>query len=560
MTPRQLLTRFSFSGLFQSEVLSESGVESYRAWIISVGVGLLLFHFHFARFLAKKYNAVAQRNDPALFQSVLAADELFYLSASFLMIALVAAIQWQSLFPGERDFLILSPLPLRRADIFLARITALALFLTIFLVTFNLPPALILPGVTRAPFFHEPLLPRMGAHLLSSLGASLHAFFSVLALQGLCLTALPYRWRSSASFWIQSLLLTAAIAAIPIVWHIPGLSRLLATRAEWISWLPTAWWLGVYECLRGSQDPWMHAMANRAIVAFSPSIAIGAATYFFLYHRFSDLASPPRPVSTRPSPLLFLARRADSGAFAFLAWTLARSPRHRLILSAIAAVGASFALDGFVTSLIRQWSRGREDHRLLTDTSLALPLLLAFSLTAALRMSFRIPHEWRAHWVFRLTEEAPSRSAQLEATVAAVYWLGILPAIGLALPFQLLTLGLAKTVAALPLLLGATACLVEYAFQDWRRLPFTATYSPANRPAAMTFVLFMTAFSVYGYGGAALIRALLANPLHWIVAAGLLAAAWLFLRRRRRSHWGHEPYDFIGDADPTVLVTGFAPE
>jgi hypothetical protein len=235
MTPRQLLTRYSFQSLFRSEAFSEAGVDGYRAWIISIGVALFVFHLYLARLLARKYGAIARTHNYDLFRSAVAADELFYLSAAILMITLVAALQWQSLFPGERDFQVLGPLPVRRADIFLSRLSALALFLSIFLVTFNLPPALIFPAFARGPFTMASFTIHLGAQLVSGLGASLQAFFSVLALQGLCLTLLPHRWRSTASFLIQSALLIATIALIPIVWHVPGLNRLLDTRAEWLT-------------------------------------------------------------------------------------------------------------------------------------------------------------------------------------------------------------------------------------------------------------------------------------------------------------------------------------
>ena len=552
MTPRQLLTRYSFQSLFRSEAFSEAGIDGYRAWIISVGVALFCFHLYLARFLAKKYGFLAATRDFQRFQSAVAADELFYLSASFLMITLVATLQWQSLFPGERDFQVLSPLPIPRADIFLSRLTALGLFLSIFLVTFNLPPALAFPAFATGPFPMASFGQRLAAQVVSGLGVSLHAFFAVLALQGLCLTLLPHRWRSAASFFIQSALLTATIALIPVVWHIPGLNRLLDTRAGWLTWIPSLWWVGVCEVLRGNPDSWFQLLANRAITIGALSIAIAAATYFLLYRRFSDFAQPPRPVSPAGSPWLFLARRDDSGMLAFIVWTLTRSAQHRLILSAIAAVGASLALDGFLSGYIRQWTRGRDAQGLFQETALALPLLLTFSLTAALRMSFRIPHEWRAHWLFRITEAAPTRPDQLEAAVAAMYWIAVLPSMLIALPLQ--------PLAALPLVLGCNICLVEFTMQEWHRLPFTATYAPSHRPAALSFVFFVVAFSSYGYGLAAIIHRLLKNPLHWTIAVAALFTAAFLLRRKRHSHWGHEPFTFSDDGDPTVQVTNFAPE
>ena len=167
MTPRQLLTRYSFQSLFRSEAFSEAGIDGYRAWIISVGIALFCFHLYLARFLAVKYGYLASLKNFQRFQSAVAADELFYLSASFLMITLVATLQWQSLFPGERDFQVLSPLPIPRADIFLSRLTALGMFLSIFLVTFTLPPALAFPAFAAGPFPMAPFAQRLGAQLVS---------------------------------------------------------------------------------------------------------------------------------------------------------------------------------------------------------------------------------------------------------------------------------------------------------------------------------------------------------------------------------------------------------
>lgn len=560
MTPRQLLTRFSFQSLFRSEALSEAGVENYRAWIISIAVAFVCFQLHFARQLAQKYGVIAARADLALFRAAVEADELFYLSAAFVLALLLATLQWQSLFPGERDYQVLGPLPIRRSDIFFARIAALALFFALFLVTFNLPPAFAFPALARGPFPLEPFFRRVAAHTLSGFGASLGALTAVLALQGVCLIAVPHRWRSKVSFFIQSALLVAAIALIPIVWHMPGLHRLLATRAPWLEWIPGIWWVGVCEVLRGSADAWHHAMAHRAMVSLVLAAAISAAAYALLYSRFADFASPPRPVSTTPSPLLFLTRLDDGGVLAFLTWTLLRSAQHRLIFFAIAAVGFSLALDGFISSYIRQWTRGRDPGTLVAETSLALPLLLSFGLVAALRMSFRIPHEWRAHWIFRLTEHAPSRPAQLEATAVAMYAFALAPSLLVAIPFQLLVLGPGPTLAALPLLTAFGACLIEYTLQDWQRLPFTATYAPGHQPAAISFVIFLAAFTLFGYGGAALTRSVSARPHAWFIAMLILGGLAALLRRKRRAHWGSEPYSFSDDGGPSVLVTNFAPE
>jgi hypothetical protein len=65
---------------------------------------------------------------------------------------------------------------------------------------------------------------------------------------------------------------------------------------------------------------------------------------------------------------------------------------------------------------------------------------------------------------------------------------------------------------------------------------------------------------MYGYGCAEIVRRLIQNPLHSILATAALFMLWQTLRRKRRSHWGYEPYSFADDGDPAVQVTNFAPE
>ncbi len=103
-------------------------------------------------------------------------------------------------------------------------------------------------------------------------------------------------------------------------------------------------------------------------------------------------------------------------------------------------------------------------------------------------------------------------------------------------------------------------CLVEFTLRDWQRLPFTSTYSPSHTPAAISFILFLVAFSMYGYGCAAIVGRLIQSPLHSVLAIAALCLIWRTLRRKRRSHWGYEPYSFSDDGDPAVQVTNFAPE
>ena len=58
---------------------------------------------------------------------------------SMTLTGLVTAMQWPSLFPGLRDYLVLAGLPVRTRDVFVAKFTALLTYIGIFIVALNGP-------------------------------------------------------------------------------------------------------------------------------------------------------------------------------------------------------------------------------------------------------------------------------------------------------------------------------------------------------------------------------------------------------------------------------------
>src|SRR5206468_8699263 len=69
----------------------------------------------------------------------------FVVSYSMIVTVLVMVFKWDSLFPDRRDYLILGSLPIRYRDVFVAKVTALCLFLAIFAVSSNFFAALMAP-------------------------------------------------------------------------------------------------------------------------------------------------------------------------------------------------------------------------------------------------------------------------------------------------------------------------------------------------------------------------------------------------------------------------------
>jgi len=507
MSPRRLLIEHFFAGMFRSEMLSEAGIENYRTWLISAAAALFAFHTQFARLRARNFGQPS--------------DELFVTAASFVTVLLLVSFEWQSLFPGARDWQVLSPLPVRKSDIFVARLTALGMFLGIAMIAANLVPS----GLYLS-----------WRHWVAAIGAGLHAVLLAMALQGPCLLVLPRVF----GFVVQALLLAVSIVSLPLLLHVPGLRAL-----DRLEWLPPMWWVGV--C-----DARYARLADRAWIGLGICFVVAMVSCAVLYRRFGEFASPPLALSAWRSPLTALNRLSDRGVLAFVALTLARAPQHRLLLIGIALFGAAFTFEGFVVALLKS---GRN----LSAIARAFPLLLGMSLTAALTMCFRLPAEWRAHWVFRVTEDPLERPGQLSATVAALYFFGAMPALVIALPFQVAASGPLTAAAGLPITFGFLACLIELRVQRWYRIPFTSTYAPSQMPAAIALVMFLASFLAFGSFGGMLVGVAASSVQGFAIVGGITAVTWVLLRRKRLAHWGDEPLEFTDDAGE-VLVTRFAPE
>ena len=71
-------------------------------------------------------------------------DKCFFLSLSMILLGFIAVYEWEMLLPDLKDYLILTPLPIRTRTIIFAKINALARFLLTFIVAVNACPTVSL--------------------------------------------------------------------------------------------------------------------------------------------------------------------------------------------------------------------------------------------------------------------------------------------------------------------------------------------------------------------------------------------------------------------------------
>src|SRR5205807_796292 len=181
------LRRHFFSRFFDSDLVSTPG--QWR--VVAIGVIGIVASFSLIMTQAYygKYWRLLELDTPRLFQMAAVSDHLFLITLSMCLTGLLTALQWPSLFPGLRDYLALTSLPLRTRQIFVAKFTALLAFVSIFIFAINLLPSIILPAVMAGKYFTAGVLNIVSIFVSTTL-AAFFIFLALVALQGTLLNIL----------------------------------------------------------------------------------------------------------------------------------------------------------------------------------------------------------------------------------------------------------------------------------------------------------------------------------------------------------------------------------
>ncbi len=385
--------------------------------------------------------------------------------------------------------------------------------------TVRVPATSGLPGVLRS----------FCAYWLTMLLAGVFIYGAILGVQGLASLLLPRRLFLRLSGYLQ----LAAFCLIMGVYFLqPGLGGLndLAIDSIWrtIQWLPSYWFLGLYQQLNGSMHPAFQPLAGRAWIGLGAVVCVAAATYTLSYWRtLRKIVEEPdiMPGSPRWNWLPRFGSQSQTAIGQFSVRTLARSKQHRLILGFYLGVGLA------ITSLMLKGDPGaqndpwREDSLLLWAAS-SLMLVLA---AVGTRAAFALPLDLRANWIFRvigtragLQTLAASRRALLLLSVAPVWIVTAVACLAIWPGRQN-----AAHIAVLALLgmIVADLCLLRFP-----KIPFTCSYLPGRSRFHMVFLV---AFGMLWLGSEAAVveRHALREAGSMALLLALLVVVWVLVRR-----------------------------
>lgn len=497
---------------------------------------------------------------PHLIEAMRWNNKLLFCTLSASLMALVTALQWDSLFPDREDFMILSPLPLRRRLIFLCKLTALIAFASLFAVAINLGPALVFPLASLSPT--APLgtvAAYIWNHAASLFLCSAFVFSCCLGVQGALLNLLPPLWYRASVVWIQFLIM-AASATLLLLFPLAARNAPLGKDAPLLHWFVPAWFAGLSEHWNGRSEPAFAFLELRAIQGVELATGLALLFYTAAYVRYLQTTiETPHDDGAQSALSRWLATRIDRSllpvqheraVFHFIWKTLLRSPRHRLYLAGYAGV----ALAVVIWELVTLFSiHSYEVLRRPSPALLCIPSVISFLTLCSMRFVFPRPVELRANWIFQLTEnELGIRSMQ--APFKVMMLIGVIPAPLFLLPAHWYLWG--PVVALLHTLytLALGWLLAEALLIGFRKIPFTCTFASGGHNSLGWVMLAAIGFGLYAYAMASveawMLHNILLNAPFVFIALGLV---WLLARRMRATFLaGESSLEYDESIEPAV--------
>ena len=252
-----ILTRHFFHRLFRNDIVDfeDQMIERLIGILALLGVfcGLLSYAF------LNKYFWIPDEGTSWV-------EKCAFITFCMLVMGLIAALEWDILFPDTRDYKNLTILPLKTRILFSAKFASLCLFVGLFALSMISVSTLIFASLlphwrSSSPLF---ILNFILVHLLCVFLALFFAFFFNIFLIGILMALLGQRLFSRFSSYIKSFLLIAYVFLIVLYMRVLlfGIRSLASDEIirgnlpiirNFMNYFPPMWFTDLYETLLGSR-------------------------------------------------------------------------------------------------------------------------------------------------------------------------------------------------------------------------------------------------------------------------------------------------------------------
>jgi hypothetical protein len=471
-------------------------------------------------------------------------DEYFFIVLSMVVTGVVAIWKWDSIFPDRRDYFNLVPLPISTRTIFFANLVALLFLVALLAFDVNAASSILFPlvvGATQSTFSF--FFKFAAVHALVVVLASVFTFFAVFAVTGLLMAILPSAAFRRISPYIRALIIAALVTLLSTSFALPAfLRRLPGSPESWTRLLPSCWFLGLCQSLRGRADPALAALARLALPAVGVVVLIAIGVYAVGYRRYFMRIPEMTEVSPTRGRLnlawlstlldrLVLRTPFQKGCFRFVRTTLFRSEPHRLVLAGVGGLGLVLAAQ----ALLRTFEvAGSPDDATISADALSVPVILAFCVIVGLRIVFEIPVELRSNWIFRLLLDA--EKPECEPLARKVILISVLPwIVFIVLPAYVYFAGWTAGVLHTLLVVAWSILLTNAVLIRFRKLPFTCAFPLFQQHSIVTLLACILAFILFAIVTPQFEHYALSDPLWMIGFIPVAAVAWYIPRRIRQN-------------------------
>ncbi len=467
------------------------------------------------------------------------ANITFSIGVTMVGIGLMAAVSWQSLLLERRDVQVLGSFPVRYRTVLIAKLCSLALFFVI-LVAATIPLSAALYGLYLGTAFSVPFGFRVaGLHAAVSTLAALTTYLGVIALQGLVLSLAGPRLFARVAPLLQLfvvaslglLFLSLPAASAATLGRLYGLGP---ASPEWVLWMPTTWLYAIYAKGMGITLPILDVLGARAITTVTVLLGVVFVTYPLSYRRLIidalvGAAAPARLTLPRRAagavPALLSASPVAQATVQFTLSTIGRVGVHRLVMSM--AVGAAMAV---VVPLAATSLSPLDDGP--AATGLAIPIVLMTAILVGLRISYAMPAELGAAWLFRASAGRDWHQHRIAAR-------RLMLAAGVALPTALTIpvfgadwgIGVALLHALVCVTLGVL--IVEGLLIDFDGVPCSSPFEPGQARLESRWPWYLAGMSIAMIGIPLNEAELLitGRPLGLLILAAVFAINAVIVRR-----------------------------
>jgi hypothetical protein len=419
--------------------------------------------------------------------------EHFLIATTMVVVGLFSVLCWDSIFPDRRDVLVLSPLPVRTITLFRAKLAALIAALSLSVLSLNIISGVVWPllfSITNGGGYLGALR-SLTAYWATILLAGAFMFCCVLAVQGVVSQLLPRQqfMRLSALLQVAAFFLFFGVYILEPSLEAPK-ALVAPENQRLLTWLPSYWFLGLFQQLNGSMLPAFALLAKRAWIGLAIAVGSGTTSVLLAYLRtMGKMVEQPDivPGAHRTNWSPRFGTPLQTSIVSFSIRTLLRSRQHRVLLAFYLGTGFGIMLAYLKTPLGQKGFLHGPSNGAVDVSFLVASIWIVCFAVLGIRFVLSLPHTLRANWIFRITEIR--RVATYLSAVRRAMWMLALVPVWVTLALLFLARWPTWPIAGHLLLLGLLGIIVvELSLSGFHKLPFTCSWLPGQSKVHVVFL------------------------------------------------------------------------